>query len=83
MSDPGEWMHNIMYGVGGLVDFERYELAAYHGCPADSKHDEHKAKEYLCWAGTWALHCLVNPDHAEMLAAIVAEAEHRKLEEAK
>ena len=78
-----EWAHQIIYGVGGLLDFEKYELAAYRGCP--DKREEHSKWTpnqtpggYLCWAAHWTLECLTNPEYAEVLEAVNQRATERR-----
>lgn len=59
------WCHGIIDGVGGLNDFERYELAI----PTVPDRE---------LAAQWTLRCLANPDckgSAEVLSAIIERRE--------
>jgi hypothetical protein len=61
MNDIKTWVHDIIDGVGGLHDYERYEM------PVETMpHDEAVA--------VWVIRCLGNPNCAgadEVLQAII------------
>jgi hypothetical protein len=46
--DISEWIHQIISGIGGLHDYEKYELAV-------PRIDRDEA------AASWAIRCLANP----------------------
>ena len=73
-----DWSHDVIHGVGGLLDYKRYELAMWNGCePMPDEAHEHKPT--LCEAAAWAVKCLTNPDYAEILAAVVSKAKRNKV----
>ena len=60
MTDIAAWIHRMIDGVGGLHDFEYYEMAIPN-IPRDEA------------TATWIVKCLANPKcegSAEMLSAI-------------
>ena len=65
------WTHDITEGVGGLKDYEKYEMAS-SPCA-----EEHELDKRVCWAATWTLECLTNPEYASVLRAVNKRARER------
>jgi len=68
----GDWCHRIIEGVGGMNDYERYEIVAWN------------QPERIA-AANWTLQCLANPDcegSAGVLEAIMQKRREREAEKA-
>lgn len=73
------WVHDVIWGVGGLKDYQHYEGAIFNGCnEVEGELWDHEAA--LCEAADWVLQCLVNPKFKRALAAVNLRAS-MKLEE--
>ena len=70
------WAHDIVCGPRGLLEYRNREGAYYHGCEGLEHDDDDDIVR--CEAAYWAVSCLMHPDGAAMLAAVVREAERQK-----
>jgi hypothetical protein len=59
------WCHDVIDGVGGLHDFEKYELAV-SSLPRDE------------WVASWVVRCLANSERVETQNIVDAIVAHRK-----
>jgi len=72
-TSPIEWSHQMIHGVGGLIDFKRYEHAFYScvdKCPDKS----------LCEAAYWIVRCLTTEENRPILNEIIKRSDLRRKE---